>query len=115
MRTITLDVPDELADQLVRVRDRLPELLALSLQQPAVPAAIYRDILAFLASNPTPAQIAAFRPTPEMQQRLDTLLERSATGTLTRTEQEELDELERIEHVVVLLKTGALSALAGTA
>lgn len=28
------------------------------------------------------------------------------------TERAELDELERIEHVMVMLKTGALSALA---
>ena len=32
MRTITLQVPDELADQLAAVQDRLPELLALSLR-----------------------------------------------------------------------------------
>lgn len=111
MRTITLDVPDELADQLAAVRDRLPELLALSLQQPAVPASIYRAILTFLAGGPTPEQIAAFGPTPEMQQRLDIVLERSHAGALTPAEHDELDELERIEHLVVMLKTGALSAL----
>ncbi len=44
---------------------RLPELL-----QPAVPAQIYRYIRDFLASNPTPEQIAEFKPTPEMQERL---------------------------------------------
>lgn len=32
MRTITLDVPDELADQLDLLHDRLLELLALSLR-----------------------------------------------------------------------------------
>lgn len=110
MRTITLNVPDELADQLTELQDRLPELLALSLQQPAVPASIYRAILTFLASAPTPAQIAAFGPTPEMQQRLDVLLERSHAGTLTAAEHEELNEMERIEHLVVMLKTGALRA-----
>jgi hypothetical protein len=112
MRTITLDLPDELADQLARVRDRLPELLALSLQQPAVPAHIYRTILTFLASGPTPAQIAAFSPAPEAQQRLRILLERSQAGVLTPIEQAELDELERIEHIVAMMKTGALSTLA---
>ena len=50
MRTITLQVPDELADQLAAVQDRLPELLALSLRQPALPAQLYRAILTFLAS-----------------------------------------------------------------
>lgn len=109
MRTITLDVPDELADALAPVQDRLPELLALSLQQPAVPAHFYRAILTLLVSAPTPAQIAAFSPAPEVQQRLQTLLERVRFGALTAAEQAELDELERIEQVMIMLKAGALA------
>ena len=111
MATITVDIPDELSNQLALVRDRLPELLALSLQQPAVPAHIYREILDFLASQPTPDEIMAFRPTPEMQQRLATLLTRSQAGQLLPAEQAELDEFERIEHVLVLLKAGSLPHL----
>jgi hypothetical protein len=111
MATITLDIPDELSVELERMRDRLPELLALSLQQPAVPAAIYRTIVDFLASKPTPAEIVAFRPTAAMQERLATLLARSHAGNLTPTEQAELDELERIEHLVVMLKAGSLPYL----
>ena len=114
MATITIDIPDELSAQLVQVRDRLPELLALSLQQPAVPAHIYREILDFLASQPTPDEILAFRPTPEMQARLRTLLDRSHAGQLTPAEQAELDEFERIEHVLVLLKAGTLPHLSST-
>jgi hypothetical protein len=70
---ITLELPEELSEQLPSVGDRLPELLALSLQQPPLPAHIYRYILNFIASNPTPEEIAAFRPTLEMQERLRTL------------------------------------------
>ena len=110
MATITIDIPDGSA-QLAQVRDRIPELLALSLQQPAVPAHIYREILDFLASQPTPDEIVAFRPTPEMQARLMTLLDRSRAGRLTPAEQAELDEFERIEHVPVLLKAGSLPHL----
>lgn len=111
MATITIDIPDELSAQLTQIRDRLPELLALSLQQPAVPAHIYREILDFLASQPTPDEILAFGPTPEMQARLSTLLDRSRAGQLTPAEQAELDEFERIEHVLVLLKAGSLPHL----
>lgn len=111
MRTITLEVPDDLADQIAHVRDRLPELLALSLQQPAVPAHIYRAIVTFLASAPTPQQIAAFKPSAEMQRRLQVLVERSRADNLTPAEHGELDELERIEHLVVMLKSGALPLL----
>jgi hypothetical protein len=111
MQTITLAVPDELAEELSQVRDRLPELLALALKQPAMPAHIYREILAFLAGNPTPEQVAAFGPTAEMQQRLQTLLARQDDGSLTPAERAELDEFERIEHLMVLVKAGALSHL----
>lgn len=114
MRTITLDVSDELADQLAPLRDRLPELLALSLRQPAIPAQFYRAVLTFLTSAPTPEQVAAFGPPPEAQQRLLTLLDRERAGALTPPERVELEELERIEHLVVMLKGGALSALAAT-
>lgn len=114
MAKITLEVPDELTEQLAQIGDRLPELLALSLQQPPLPARIYHYILNFLASQPTPEQILAFRPTPEMQTRLQTLLVRSQAGDITLPEQQELDEYERIEHLIVMLKAGNLPHLTGT-
>jgi hypothetical protein len=46
-----------------------------------------------------------------MQARLQTLLVRSHDGELTTTEQQELDEYERIEHLIVMLKTGNLPYL----
>jgi hypothetical protein len=111
MPRITLEVSEELSQQLAQVGDRLPELLALTLQQPAVPVQVYRYILDFLASNPTPKQIAEFKPTSEMQERLRTLLTRSQAGELTSTELQELDEYERIEHLVVMIKAGNLPYL----
>lgn len=114
MATITLEIPDELSAQLDAVRDRLPELLALSLQQPPLAAHIYRAILDVLASDPTPQQISAFGPTPEMQERLRLLLARDADGTLTPSEQAELDEYERIEHLMVMIKAGSLPYLTST-
>lgn len=111
MAKITLEVSDELLERLAQVGDRLPELLALSLQQPAIPAQIYRYILDFLASEPTKEQILAFRPTPEMIERLKTLIERSKAGELTPPEQRELDEYERIEHLMIMLKAGSLPHL----
>ncbi len=112
MPVITVEIPDELVEQVSQLRDRLPELLALSLHQPALPAATYRDILDFLASNPSPQQIAAFRPAPEIQARLRALLDRSRDGQLTEAEQRELDEYARIEHLMVMIKAGTLPYLA---
>src|SRR5207248_10194011 len=99
--------------QLAAVQDRLPEqLLALSLRQPALPAQLYRTILTFLANAPSAEEIAACAPPPEAQQRLQALLDAERAGTLTSIERAELDELERIEHLVILLKSGALPTLA---
>lgn len=111
MAKITLEIPDELSKQIAEVGDRLPELLALSLHQPAIPARVYRYVLEFLASQPTPEQIAEFHPTPEMQHRLHTLLDREKSGTITDGERQELDEYEKIEHLVVMLKAGNLPYL----
>jgi hypothetical protein len=111
MAVITVEIPDELVDQVAQLRDRLPELLALSLHQPALPAATYRYILDFLASDPSPEHIAASQPTPEMQARLHTLLERSRAGELSAGDGRELDEYARIEHLMVMIKAGNLSFL----
>jgi hypothetical protein len=81
----------ELSDQLAQIGDPLPELLRLSLQQPALLAHTYRYILNFLANNPTAQQIVDFSPTPEMQELLRTLLDRSKAGELTSLERLELD------------------------
>ena len=46
-----------------------------------------------------------------MQDRLSTLLAHSKAGTLTPTESKELNEYERIEHLIVMIKTGNLAYL----
>ena len=79
MAIITLEVSDELADALSHIGDRLPEWLTLSLQQPPVPASVYRDLLNFLASSPTAQEIAAFQPDPKSSATAS-----SATSTRTR-------------------------------
>lgn len=110
MTTITLEVSDELAQAIDPVQDRLPEILALGLGQLSpIPANVYRYILEFLASEPTSAEIAAFRPTPAMEERLQKLVERERESKLSEAEVKELDEYERIEHLVLMLKSGHLS------
>jgi len=108
---MTIDIPDELSAQRDQMRDRLLELLELSVQQPAIPAHLYRTILDFLASQPTTEAIAAFRPAPEMQERLATLLAHSHVDQLTPAEQAELDAFARIEHRMVLRTAGSLPPL----
>jgi hypothetical protein len=85
--------------------------LAQSLRQPTLPAHVYRYILDFLASQPTAEQIATFAPTLEMTERLRTLLARQAAGDITPAEMAELDEYERIEHLMIMIKAGTLPYL----
>ena len=114
MPKITIEVSEELSQQIAQIgNERLPELLALSLQQPAIPTQDYQDILNFLASNPTPQQIAEFKPTEEMQDRLRTLLALSKAGDINPRELKELDEYERIEHLIMMIKAGNLSQIKG--
>lgn len=109
MPTITLQVPESLAERLSPYQERLTEILALGLGELSpLPSQVYRYILEFLAGDPSPEQLAAFRPTSEMQARLRTLLMRERAGLLTEVERAELDEYERIEHIIVLLKAHAL-------
>jgi hypothetical protein len=118
MAKITVEIPDELSEQLAKMGDnpsdwilqRLPELIATN-PQAILPTHVYHYILNFIANNPTPQQIADFRPTREMQERLRTLLDRNSVGNLTSAEQLELNEYERIEHIIILLKSGNLNYL----
>ncbi|MEA5467708.1 hypothetical protein [Spirulina sp. 06S082] len=112
MAQITLEIPDEFSERLAEVdKQYLSELLVLSLQQPIIATKIYHYVLDFLVSQPTPEEIAAFRPTPEMQERLRTLLSREKAGNLSAIEQKELDEYERLEHLIVMIKSGNLPYL----
>ncbi len=114
MATVTIEVPDELSELVAQAGDRLPELLAQSLKEPTLPAHVYRYVLYFLASRPTPDQVAAFGPTPEMIDRLRMLLERESKVEITLAEKAELDEYERLEHLMVMIKSGNLQYLTGT-
>jgi hypothetical protein len=113
MATVTIEIPDELSELIAQAGDRLPELLIQSLKEPTLPAHVYRYVLDFLATRPTPEQVATFGPTPEMTGRLRLLLERESKGEITPAEKAELDEYERLEHLMVIIKVGNLQHLVG--
>jgi hypothetical protein len=110
MAQITIEVPDSLAEQLAAVKDRLPEVLTRGLQHtPLLSSDVYRYVVDFLASNPSPEAIVNFRPTPEIQARISELLEKNREAQLTPAEAAELEEYERINRFVRKFKIQALS------
>ena len=108
MAMLTIEIPDDLMAQLSPVKEQLPELLRRCLHPLALPAQVYRYVLDFLTSQPTPEQIADFRPTADMQARLKFLIEKEQAGTLCPEEQQELSEYEQIEHLIVMFKPGTI-------
>jgi hypothetical protein len=112
MAQVTIEIPDPLAERLASVKDRLPELLARELEPLPPPSnEVYRYILEFLTTNPSPDAILHFSLTPAMQERASDLLEKNRSDQLTPAESAELDEYVHINDLVSLLKARALKNL----
>jgi hypothetical protein len=62
------------------------------------------EVADFLASCPSPEALLAYRPSPDAQQRLATLLARTKSGRLTEEEQWELDQFEHVEMLLQMIK-----------
>jgi len=112
---IILEVPDRLGEKLHALGDRLPEALDRALQELTPLETIsYQDelqIVELLASQPSPEVILAIRPTPALQTRMSELLDRNKSGTLSRSEEVELDRYLLLEHWVRLAKAHAYKHL----
>ncbi|MGB3641795.1 MAG: hypothetical protein WBA39_30095 [Rivularia sp. (in: cyanobacteria)] len=121
MAELTIQIPDELAQRLEPLQNRLPELLWRLLDVENLPSvsqskvktettdipAVYQEVLDFLIKRPTPEEIIAFKVSPLTQKRLEDLLEKNRSATLTSMELAELDVYEQLEHMMILLKARA--------
>jgi hypothetical protein len=121
MAELTIQIPDELAQRLKPLQNRLPELLwrlldvanLPSISQPTVQTettdipTVYQEVLDFLIKRPTPEEIIAFKVSPQAQARLEVLLEKNRSATLSSMELAELDVYEQLEHMMILLKARA--------
>jgi len=67
----------------------------------------YDEIVDLFARGTSSAQILAFRPSKEMQERVRYLLERNKAGELTEEEAAELERFGEIEHLMQLVKARA--------
>lgn len=72
---------------------------------------IYAEVYQFLVSSPTPEQIINFHASEVVQTRVRDLLAANRENRLTPDDQAELDEFERVNHFVSMLKIYALQQL----
>ena len=125
MATITLQIPDELAQRLEPLQDRLPELLWQLLESTKKPTtidpeintdsgnipAVYQEVLDFLIKSPIPQEIVNFKVSQQAQTRLQILLDKNRESILNEMEIAELDVYEQLEHLMILLKARAYSEI----
>ncbi|NJL35958.1 MAG: hypothetical protein HC840_04815 [Leptolyngbyaceae cyanobacterium RM2_2_4] len=121
MAELTIQIPDDLAERLKPLQNRLPELLSQLLNptdlSPASTVSLrempqaYLEVLDFLTTQPSPQDILAFKVSPQAQERLSILLSKNKENALTEAETRELDAYEQLEHLMILLKARAVAAM----
>jgi hypothetical protein len=105
MVQMTMQVPNELAERIEPVSVWLPTIIELSLIGFKTTAtATASEIVAFLLQNPTLQEVFEYHVSEEAQGRIRRLLALNEAGILSETEQQELDELQQLEHVMIMLK-----------
>jgi hypothetical protein len=68
-------------------------------------------VLETLSGLPTSEEVLALRPTPQLQERIDSLLQKNRTSELSPADKREWEKYEYVEHLVRLAKTSALRKL----
>lgn len=105
MTQMMVQIPDDLAARIQPLGAWLPTIIELGLvgfKTQAVAAAT--ELTEFLSRNPSPQELLQYHASPQSQERLRRLLALNESGLLSESEGQELDELQRLEHVVVSLK-----------
>ena len=69
------------------------------------------EVIEFLSQSPTPQGVLNYHISEHSQLRLQRLFTLNAAGMLGESEQQELDELQRIEHILILLKAQSAEQL----
>ena len=111
MVQMTFTVSDGLAERLQPLGAWLPTVLELTLVGcKTVAAATATEVLEFLAQGPTAEEVLAYHASERAQHRLQRLLALNAAGLLGEEEQQELDELQQIEHIIIMLKAQLASS-----
>ncbi|MCP4425408.1 MAG: hypothetical protein GY803_13015 [Chloroflexi bacterium] len=105
MVQMTMQVPNELAKRIQPIRAWLPAIIELSLAGfKTTAASTVSEVVQFLSNNPSPQELLDYHVSDAAQARLQRLLTLNEAGMLSESEQAELDELQRLEHIIVMLK-----------
>jgi hypothetical protein len=72
--------------------------------QSAPVRSVFGEITDFLATNPTPQEIIAYRLPDDLQERAHYLLELNGEGELTPEERDEMFDFVRVDQMMSLLK-----------
>lgn len=114
---ITLKLPDELANRLRPVESNLPHILELGIREWSARGdagfAGLAGVLEVLATLPSPQEVLAIRPSAALQERIDLLVEKGRSGSLSPEEQREWQQYQYAEHLVRLAKARAALKLKG--
>jgi hypothetical protein len=108
---LTIEIPDKLAQQLEPERDRLGEIIARGLRRGwSGSSGLRREVISFLARQPSANEIVEFRPSAPAAARAQELLARNQEGAFTAEEEAELDEMCEVDRFVSLIKAEVLKA-----
>lgn len=102
---MTMQVSNELAKRIKPISAWLPTILELSLVGfNTLATTIATEVIQFLAKNPSPQDVLNYHVSEQAQTKLQRLLALNTAGLLQETEQLELDEMQQIEHIIIMLK-----------
>lgn len=111
MSSVTLTLPDDLAERMRDLADRIPRTFEVALRSvlradaPTVDAV--DEVTQFLTTLPTPEQILAFRASPAVEERISALMEKNRTAGLSEDEEREWQTYEYAGHLVRMAKANA--------
>jgi hypothetical protein len=72
--------------------------------QTAPARSVFGEITDFLATNPTPEEIVAYKLPQDLKTRATDLLEKNGEGELSPEEHDEMMDFVRIDNMLLLLK-----------
>ena len=114
MASITIEIPDELAERLRLYQSRIVEIIELGLYQLDANDVMYEEtmkVLEILASSPSPQEVGDLKLSERLIGRARALLERDRTRGLNEWEQKEFERYERVDYLVTIAKAKAYRQL----